>query len=181
MTQNNEIRQTLLKTFQKEIFRPECNPEFQSLHCVAHLDQEISAVLPYLNAVLGGFEYLKDPPAVIFKVHGKLITVQGRQIAVNALKNEEEADKILAWLKNEINSAWENRNNIEPSCEGAPKPKIIEILRLLPQTNCGKCGEPTCMVFAARLAEGIHSADQCPEAADQQKALIDYMEEFHFD
>ena len=181
MIQNSEKRQTLLKTYQKEIFRPECNPEFQSLHCIAHLEQDISEVLPYLNAALGGFEYLNAPPAVVFKVHGKLITVQGNQIAVNALKDENEADKILGWLRNEINSAWQNRKNIEPSYEGAPKPKIIEILRLLPQTNCGKCGEPTCMVFATRLAEGIYTADQCPEAAEQQQALLDYMDKFHFD
>ena len=46
----------LLKTYQKEIFRPECNPDFESLHCIAYLDQDISAVLPYLNAELGGFD-----------------------------------------------------------------------------------------------------------------------------
>ena len=171
----------LLETFEKEIFRPECNPEFQSLHCIARLDQDISAVLPYLNAVMGGFEYLKDPPAVVFKVHGRLITVQGRQIALNALKDEAEADKILNWLKREINSAWKDRKNIEPSYQGTPRPKIIEILRLLPQTNCRKCGEATCMVFAARLAEGIYSAEQCPEAGGQQRALRDYLDEFRFD
>jgi|GEM_PF-5826686 len=53
----------LLKSYSKEIFRPECNPSFESVHCIANLDQDISAVLPYLNTVLGGFGYLKDPPA----------------------------------------------------------------------------------------------------------------------
>ena len=43
----------LLKGYTKEIFRPECNPSFQSLHCIAHLDQDVSEALPYLNAVLG--------------------------------------------------------------------------------------------------------------------------------
>jgi len=47
----------LLKSYAKEIFRPQCNPSFQSLHCIAHLDQGISEVLPYLNAWLGGFAY----------------------------------------------------------------------------------------------------------------------------
>jgi len=51
----------MLKSYSKEIFRPECNPGFESVHCIAHLDQDISGVLPYLNAVLGGFDYLKDP------------------------------------------------------------------------------------------------------------------------
>ncbi len=95
----------LLKTYRKEIFRPECNPKFQSLHCIAHLDQDVTEALPYLNSVLGGFEYLKDPPAVVFKAHGRLITVQGCQIAINSLKDEAETDKILKWLQREINSA----------------------------------------------------------------------------
>ena len=85
----------LLRGYPREIFRPECNPHFQSLHCIAHLEQDVSAALPYLNAALGGFEYFKDPPAVTFRVQGKIITVHAREIAVNALKDEEEADKIL--------------------------------------------------------------------------------------
>ncbi|MFW6099209.1 MAG: hypothetical protein ACOC79_01795 [Thermodesulfobacteriota bacterium] len=40
----------LLKGYQKEIFRPKCNPGFQSVHCIAHLDQDIAEALPYLNA-----------------------------------------------------------------------------------------------------------------------------------
>lgn len=81
----------LLKSYTKEISRPECNPSFQSLHCIAHLDQDVTEALPYLNAVLGGFEYIRDPPAVTFRVHGKLITVHPREIAVNALRDETEA------------------------------------------------------------------------------------------
>ncbi len=133
----------LLKKYSKEIFRPECNPGFESVHCIAHLDQNIEPVLPYLNAVLGGFEYLKNPPAVIFRSQGKLITVHGTKIAINALRDDAEADKILDWLKREINETWQNRENIQPSYEGAPKPKIIEILKLLPKTNCRDCGMPT--------------------------------------
>ena len=95
----------LLKEYTKEIFRPECNPSFQSLHCIAHLAQGVFEALPYLNAVLGGFEYFKEPPAVTFRAQGKIITVQARKIAVNALRDEEAADKILEWLKREINEA----------------------------------------------------------------------------
>jgi ArsR family metal-binding transcriptional regulator len=172
----------LLKSYSKEIFRPECNPSFESVHCIAHLDQDISAVLPYLNAVLGGFEYLKDPPALIFRSQGKFITVHGRKIAINALRDEGEADKILAWLQREINDAWENRNGIEPSYEGAPKPKLIEILKLLPKTNCKECGEPTCMVFAARMAEGVKGLDDCPPLdAENKQRLEEYMSRFNFD
>ncbi len=172
----------LLKTYTKEIFRPECNPSFQSLHCIAHLDEDIRSALPYLNAALGGFEYFKDPPAVTFRVQGKIITVHPREIAVNALRDEEEADKILAWLKREINEAWERRNEIEPRYEGAPRPKILEILKLLPKTNCRRCGAPTCMVFATKVAEGVKGPQDCPPLAeDQGKKLENYMRRFHLE
>ena len=172
----------LLKSYQKEIFRAECNPGFEALHCFAHLDQDVGKAIPFLNAVLGGFTYQKDPPSVTFKAHGKLITVHAKKIAVNALKDEDEAVRIIEWLKREINSAWENRKNIEPLYEAAPQPKVIEILKLLPKTNCKECGQPTCMVFAAQAAEGAKGPDDCPPLDDERKSkLADYLGRFRFD
>lgn len=172
----------MLESYTKRIFRAECNPHFESLHCIASLDQDVSEALPYLNAVLGGFEYLKDPPAVVFRSRGRLIAVHGRQIAINALKDEQEADKILEWLKREINQAWEKRAEITPSTEGAPKPQVFEILKLLPRTNCRECGEPTCMVFAARAAEGAKGAPDCPPLkAEARQCLDHYLGRFNFD
>ena len=172
----------LLSGYQKDIFRAECNPSFESVHCIAHLIEDVSEALPYLNATLGGFTYIKDPPSVTFKAHGKLITVHGDRIAVNALKDEQEADKILEWLKNEINQAWANRDSIEPSYQSTPRPKLIAILRLLPGTNCRECGQPTCMVFAALAVDGVKGADDCPALAEDKKAgLADYLSGFRFD
>ena len=108
--------------------------------------------------------------------------MHGNKIAINALRDEAEADKILEWLKREINAAWVKRERIEPSYEGAPKPKLIEILKLLPRTNCRDCGMPTCMVFAARMAEGVKIPEQCPPlGADNKQRLGEYMRKFKFD
>jgi ArsR family metal-binding transcriptional regulator len=172
----------LLRSYRKEIFRPECNPSFQSLHCIAHLDEDIAEVLPYLNAVLGGYQYTREPPSVTFKTHGKLITVHPRQIAVNALKDESEVDKILEWLKEEINETWEKREEIKPRFEGAPKPRVIDILRLLPKTNCRECGQPTCMVFAALVAEGGKGPENCPPLSEEsKKKLAAYLGQFQLE
>jgi ArsR family metal-binding transcriptional regulator len=172
----------LLTSYSKEIFRPECNPSFQTLHCIAHLHQDITEALPYLNATLGGFEYFKEPPAVTFRIHGKIITVHPREIAVNALKDEEEADKILQWLQREINDAWEKRTDIQPRYDGLPKPKLLEIMKLLPKTNCRECGEPTCMVFAARVAEGAKGPEQCAPLKEENRTRIaQYMSRFQLD
>ncbi len=169
----------LLQSYRKEIFRPECNPGFESLHCFAHLEQDVGEVLPFLNAELGGFEYVEEPPSVTFRSQGKIITVHPKMIAVNALKDEAEADKILEWLKREINQAWEKRESIEPSYSSAPRPQVFEILKMLPRTNCKQCGQVTCMVFAAQAAEGGRGAEGCPELDEIQAAkLSEYLSRF---
>lgn len=172
----------LLKNYTLEIFKSKCQPGARGVHCFAHLEQDVSQALPYLNAVLGGFEYLSDPPSVTFKPHGKLITVQGNKIAVNALSSQEEAVKIVEWMKNEINSAWEQKDTIQPCYTGLPKPGILEILKLLPRTNCRECREPTCLVFATQVAQGIKAPDDCPGLdADKRDALNQYMSQFDLD
>lgn len=172
----------LLTSYRLEIFNSKCQPGAMTVHCFAHLGQDVSEALPYLNSVLGGFEYVKDPPAVSFKLQGKLITVHGRKIAINALKDQEEGRKIVEWLKREINDAWGKRDLIEPCYQGTPKPGIIEILKLLPKTNCKECKEPTCMVFAARIAEGAKGVDDCLQLTDpNKKRLGHYLENFDID
>jgi ArsR family metal-binding transcriptional regulator len=171
----------LLKEYELEIFKSKCQADAKGVHCFAHLRQDVSDALPYLNAVLGGFEYLKDLPSVTFRAQGKLITVYGKKIAVNALKDETEAKKIVEWLKNEINDAWEKKDTIEPCYTGMPRPGIMEILKLLPRTNCRECGQPTCMVFATQVAQGAKSAEDCKPIGVEQKNKLDaYMKQFVF-
>ena len=172
----------LLTGYSLEIFRSKCHPGAQTLHCFAHLSDDVGAVLPYLNTVLGGFGYTKEPPSLTLKSSGKLITIHPRKIAVNALQDEEQAEKIVGWLQREINSAWENRENIAPSFEGVKPPALMEVLKLLPKTNCRECGEPTCMVFAVRVIEGVKDHSNCPPLAPEKKeALAAYLSRFKFE
>jgi ArsR family metal-binding transcriptional regulator len=172
----------LLKSYTKEIFNNECMPSAMSVQCFAHLEEDVGEALPYLNAFLGGHSFTEDPPSVTFKVHGKLITIHSKKIAINALKDEEEATKIIEWLKREINSVWENRGEIEPSFESALTPKFIEILKLLPKTNCRECGQNTCMVFATLMVDGVKGHEDCPALDDcSRKKLSEYMSQFRFD
>ncbi len=172
----------LLQRYKKEMFRPKCNPNFQSVHCVARLEQDISEVLPYLNTELGGGDYIASPPSLRLRIHGKLITLHATEIFMNALKDEEEADKILDWLRKEINEAWDKRGEIQPTFDAAPMPRWIEILKLLPKTNCRKCGEPTCTVFALKAAEGIKGAVDCPDlTGDNKIGLEQYLGRFNLE
>jgi ArsR family metal-binding transcriptional regulator len=171
----------LLKGWKKEITRVECRPESQTVNCIARLNENIGEVIPYLNEVLGGFSYIKEPPSVTFRSQGKLISVHADLIAINANQDAEEAEKILQWLKQEINDAWEKRAEITPCFEAAPRPQPFAILKFLPKTNCGKCGYLTCIVFASLAVEGGKEANDCPElTSKQQKGLEEYLGQFRF-
>jgi ArsR family metal-binding transcriptional regulator len=168
----------LIKAYTKSFVRPP-NPSAQHLRCFAALSADITAVLPYLNAVLQGYEYLTDPPSLTLKLPGKLVTLSARMIAINIVKDEDEAEEILAWLQREINDVWERRGEIQPSFEIAPRPRVLDILKLLPKTNCRQCGEPTCMVFAVMVGQGEKTPAQCP-ALDRQdhEKLQEYLSRF---
>jgi len=172
----------LLEGYEMEIFRSKCDTRVQSVHCFAHLKNDVGEALPYLNSILGGINYTKDPPSVTFQSYGKLITVHSDKIAVNALRDEEEAEKIINWLQREINDAWKNRKYIDPCYESVQKPKLIEILKHLPKTNCGKCDEITCMVFAARVTEGVKTPTDCPPIDKAKKGLLEkYLSRYSFE
>lgn len=48
----------------------------------------------------------------------------------------------------------------------------VEIFKLLPKTNCKKCGHPTCLAFAMKLAQRQASLDACPDVSDEAKRIL---------
>jgi acetyl-CoA decarbonylase/synthase complex subunit gamma len=49
----------------------------------------------------------------------------------------------------------------------------IEIFKLLPKTNCGECGVPTCLAFAMSLAAGKAELSACPYVSDEAKEKLE--------
>lgn len=48
----------------------------------------------------------------------------------------------------------------------------LDIYKLLPKTNCKKCGRPTCLAFAMQLAQKKASLDECPDVSEQAKRTL---------
>ncbi len=48
----------------------------------------------------------------------------------------------------------------------------LDIYKLLPKTNCGKCGCPTCLAFAMKLTTKKASIEDCPDISPQAKASL---------
>ncbi|MEM3045796.1 MAG: acetyl-CoA decarbonylase/synthase complex subunit gamma [Candidatus Bathyarchaeia archaeon] len=51
----------------------------------------------------------------------------------------------------------------------AEKPTLLTVYRYLPQTNCGECGEATCMAFASKLLERAAKVEDCPPLVKDPK------------
>lgn len=48
----------------------------------------------------------------------------------------------------------------------------IQILKMLPKTNCGDCGIPTCLAFGMKVAAGQMEITACPHVSEEAKTLI---------
>ncbi|NWF98391.1 MAG: acetyl-CoA decarbonylase/synthase complex subunit gamma [Nitrospirae bacterium] len=48
----------------------------------------------------------------------------------------------------------------------------VEIFKLLPKTNCKKCGFPTCLAFAMKLAQRQASLDLCPDVSEEARQKL---------
>ena len=48
----------------------------------------------------------------------------------------------------------------------------IEILKMLPKTNCGECGVPTCLAFAMKVAAGQVDIGMCPYVSEEVKERV---------
>ncbi len=48
----------------------------------------------------------------------------------------------------------------------------LEIFKLLPKTNCKKCGFLTCLAFAMAVANGKSSLDACPDISAEAREML---------
>ncbi len=167
-----------------EIFRPKCDYTKEILHGLATFDTDISPVFPYLNAELGGWDYDQRNQVLMLKLSaGKGFTMQSHEIAVKGALDIEEANAMLAWIKGQINQVYERREEIAPRYTGQAGLKVMDILRLLPMTNCKACDYATCMAYAAALREGEIRLEDCPPLGEEkfrekQAKLQAYLERF---
>ncbi len=48
----------------------------------------------------------------------------------------------------------------------------LEIFKLLPKTNCKKCGRATCLAFAMQLAQKKAELKDCPDVSEEAKSVL---------
>lgn len=167
-----------------EIFRPKMDSTKETLHAIATFEADISPSFPYVNAQLGGWDFDQTNQVLLLKLSdGKWITLHPQKIAIRGARDMEECHALLEWIKGEINDIYGRRESITPRYVSQAGLKIMEILKLLPMTNCRACGYATYMAYAAALREGEIRMEDCPplweeKYQEKREKLRAYLESF---
>ncbi len=122
---------------------------------------DLADVLPYLNAVIPRAIYNHAAPALTYNRDHRIICVYPRRITGAKADDIDDARAILSELVDLINATWRRREEIAPSYDRRERLTPLDIYRLLPRTNCRRCGFATCLAFAAELAAERRSVIQC--------------------
>ena len=167
-----------------EIFRPKMDSTKEVLHAIATFASDISPALHYVNAELGGWDYNQTNQVLLLKLaDGKWITLHPGKIAIRGIRDIAEAHALLVWIQKQINEIYARRGAIVPRYTSQAGLKVMEILKLLPMTNCKVCGYAACMAFAAALREGEISLTACTPLEEERyrerrQKLAAYLESF---
>jgi ArsR family metal-binding transcriptional regulator len=157
----------LIERYRLEVDTSTHSMEEFEYEAIAYLDVDISKVMPYLNAVLQRGIYSPAKPVLAWRYKGRNIAFWPDKIAVDHLSSREGAVEEIERLIDLINEIWEKRDEIEADTTTHERLQPLELYRLLPQTNCGICGENTCFNFALKLAAGQIELQGCTPLGDE--------------
>jgi ArsR family metal-binding transcriptional regulator len=159
----------LIREYDLQVSTPECTPGAVWYRVRIDLVDDIAEALPYLNAELEGAEYDHSISVLLWTGDGKRYAFRSREIAIAPVESREEAQSVVDRMVAAVNDIWNRRDRIQPDFGGRKAlPNALDIYRLLPGTNCGECGCPTCMAFATALRTDPTKLSLCRYLSEQE-------------
>lgn len=132
------------------------------------LPVDISPVFPYLNAVLDDPVYDHENAILIGASNGKRYAFRPHEIRLGMVHDPLNVAPAIEEVIALVNKLWRERGSIEPRYAERKIPPVFELYRMLPGTNCKKCGCQTCLAFAADLRTGAATPEQCPGLSEPE-------------
>ncbi|RJR35200.1 MAG: hypothetical protein C4567_14885 [Deltaproteobacteria bacterium] len=126
------------------------------------LDQDVSALFPYLNAIFPGARFYDRPECVEFILEGFKCMLYPDEVIAAAFTGEDQALQFAQSLVDFLNDLKGKKEALTPDFKKFKPVSVIDIYKILPQTNCRECGFSACLAFAAALSKREATPDQCP-------------------
>jgi ArsR family metal-binding transcriptional regulator len=163
------MSEELIHGFEVKLARSTCHPDADWYGLFIKLHEDISEVLPYLNAELEQpTDYRQSDRILLWNYRDKKYAFRPCEIAIAPVCDDREAQELTDSIIETVNNIWKRKDEITPSFEGRkPLPKVLDIYKLLPRSNCRKCGFPTCMAFAVELRMDSMKLSLCPYLSER--------------
>jgi ArsR family metal-binding transcriptional regulator len=174
VTVSNEDK--LIKNYRHELVPDHHNFGSDRYGLKVLLPVDISPAFPYLNAVLSDTIYDHENGILIGFNGKKRYAFRPHEIQLGMVPDPTNVEGIIKEVVDLVNRTWDERETIIPSLKERALPPAFELYRVLPRTNCGECGYPTCLAFAADLRSGKVGLEKCvkllePEHADAREKI----------
>jgi ArsR family metal-binding transcriptional regulator len=134
-------------------------------------------VIPYLAALPNVIGFNPDTGTLTFRRPAGFLTLYPDKVYITQVGDTEEGLMLLEALKDAVNATWQHRDRLVAVTQHRSTPRPLDVWTLLPQTNCKRCGEATCMAFAFALLNQQRMLPECevlvsdPSFADRRAAL----------
>lgn len=145
-----------------------CLAEHGRIIVIGRPQQSLEPVIPYLATLPGVIAYNPERQAITFRRERGFLSLQSDEVCITQVKDVAEGLDLLQALTDSINAVWETRDQLVPQTAGKHAPRPLELWALLPQTNCGQCGEATCLAFAVSLIQQKRRLAECKPLAESQ-------------
>jgi DNA-binding CsgD family transcriptional regulator/ArsR family metal-binding transcriptional regulator len=126
------------------------------------LDTDVSPLFPYLNAILANAKFCDRPECVEFILDDFKCMLYPQEVIASPFTGEDQACQFAQRLIDFLNDLYAKKDSLKANYKKFKPVAVLDIYKILPQTNCQECGFATCLAFAAGLSKSQTSPDQCP-------------------
>jgi len=138
-----------------------CVADKSRVRFIAHLGGNLAEVFPYLNTLMPEASYNARAATFTFMDGHRLVALYPQRVVVAKADDLVDGWRTLELIRTRAAEAWARRGEIEPSAEMRQRPPALEIFKRLPRTNCGACGQASCLAFAVMVHEGELGLSRC--------------------
>ncbi len=138
------------------------------------VERDLSPLFPYINAVADHAHYYEKPVYIKFVFAERLCAFYSMDGAFAPVSDMAEAMEFLPKLLEFLVDISARTSEIVPNHKKFKPSSALDIYRLLPGSNCRKCGYTTCMAYAAALSRQRALISGCPHMARpiEEKAIF---------